>query len=45
MDKVPARVLVVLDEAYCEYMQGEDDADGLVLLPDYPNLIVCRTFF
>jgi len=44
MDKVPARVLVVLDEAYCEYMQGEDDADGLVLLPDYPNLIVCRTF-
>lgn len=44
MEKVPARVLVVLDEAYCEYMQGADAADGLALLPDYPNLIVCRTF-
>ena len=25
LDKVPARVLVVLDEAYCEYLTGGDD--------------------
>jgi histidinol-phosphate aminotransferase len=42
--RVPERVLVVLDEAYCEYMDGEDNPDGLALLSRYPNLIVTRTF-
>jgi len=37
-------VLVVLDEAYCEYLQGNDYVDGLTLLERYPNLIVTRTF-
>jgi histidinol-phosphate aminotransferase len=44
LDRVPARVLVVLDEAYCEYLQGRDSVDGLSLLDRYPNLIVTRTF-
>jgi len=44
LDRVPARVLVVLDEAYCEYLQGGDSLDGLSLLDRYPNLIVTRTF-
>ncbi|WP_150913980.1 histidinol-phosphate transaminase [Marinobacter halotolerans] len=44
LDRVPARVLVVLDEAYCEYLQGGDVLDGLSLLDRYPNLIVTRTF-
>lgn len=45
LDKVPERVLVVLDEAYCEYLAGtDDDVDGISLLRDYPNLIVTRTF-
>lgn len=44
LDRVPARVLVVLDEAYCEYLQGEGYVDGLSLLARYPNLIVTRTF-
>lgn len=44
LDRIPARVLVVLDEAYCEYLQGEGDVDGLSLLGRYPNLIVTRTF-
>ena len=45
LDQVPERVLVVLDEAYREYMTDSDDnVDGVSLLEDYPNLIVARTF-
>ncbi|MBD3656846.1 MULTISPECIES: histidinol-phosphate transaminase [Marinobacter] len=44
LEKVPERVLVVLDEAYCEYLQGDGYADGVELLSRFPNLIVCRTF-
>jgi histidinol-phosphate aminotransferase len=35
---------VVLDEAYFEYVEESVYPDGLKLLDDYPNLIVCRTF-
>jgi len=42
--QVPERVLVVLDEAYCEYLTGDEFPDGIQLLNRYPNLIVCRTF-
>lgn len=41
---VPEHVLVVLDEAYIEYAQGEGLPDGLDYLADYPNLLVSRTF-
>ncbi len=44
LGKIPENVLVVLDEAYCEYMVGEEDLDGVSLLTRFPNLIVCRTF-
>ncbi len=44
LKKIPEKVLVVLDEAYCEYLTGSDYADGVELLNRYPNLIVCRTF-
>lgn len=44
MQQVPEQVLVVLDEAYCEYIQQADYPDGLAMLPQYPNLIVTRTF-
>lgn len=44
LDKVPANVIVVLDEAYIEYTAGSDFADGVALLKHYPNLIVTRTF-
>ncbi|MBK1887574.1 histidinol-phosphate transaminase [Marinobacter sp. DY40_1A1] len=44
LGKIPADVLVVLDEAYYEYMTGEKDPDGVALLSRFPNLIVCRTF-
>jgi histidinol-phosphate aminotransferase len=45
LDRVPPRVLVVLDEAYCEYLSGSDDeVDGITLLQEYRNLIVTRSF-
>ncbi|MGO1502870.1 MAG: histidinol-phosphate transaminase [Marinobacter sp.] len=44
LGKIPEDVLVVLDEAYCEYMTGKNDPDGVALLARFPNVIVCRTF-
>lgn len=44
LDRIPEQVLVVLDEAYCEYLTGDEFPDGIELLNRYPNLIVCRTF-
>ncbi|MCI4411718.1 MAG: histidinol-phosphate transaminase [Thiotrichales bacterium] len=44
MAAVPQRVIVVLDEAYTEYVTQTDYADGLRELSKYPNLVVTRTF-
>ncbi|MCG5217578.1 histidinol-phosphate transaminase [Streptosporangium sp. KLBMP 9127] len=44
LDRVPADVLVVLDEAYREYVRDVDVPDGLTLYPDRPNVAVLRTF-
>lgn len=44
LDTVPTNVLVVLDEAYYEYMQESDYADSLSLQAEFPNLITTRTF-
>lgn len=44
MQQVPAQVIVVLDEAYYEYVQTDDYPDGVDYLPHYPNLLVSRTF-
>jgi histidinol-phosphate aminotransferase len=44
LDGVPEEVLVVLDEAYAEYVTEPDYPNGLELVGDYPNLIVTRTF-
>lgn len=41
---VPSRVVVVLDEAYNEYLPGELMADSMGWLKRFPNLIVTRTF-
>jgi histidinol-phosphate aminotransferase len=41
---VPAETLVVLDEAYREFVTDPDVPDGLELLPGRPNLAVLRTF-
>ncbi|MET7458926.1 histidinol-phosphate transaminase [Nonomuraea sp. NPDC005501] len=44
LDRVPGDVLVVLDEAYREYVRDEDVPDGLTLYRDRPNVCVLRTF-
>src|SRR5260221_1225266 len=42
--KVPERVLVVLDEAYNEYLAPELRADSVKWLKRHPNLVITRTF-
>jgi histidinol-phosphate aminotransferase len=44
LDRVPGDCLVVLDEAYREYIRDESVPDGLDLYRDRPNVAVLRTF-
>ncbi len=44
LSKVPASVLVVLDEAYAHYAQAADFPDSMKLLGRFSNLLVLRTF-
>ena len=44
LSKVPKHVLVVVDEAYYEYVVAEDYPQTVPLLKDYPNLMILRTF-
>jgi histidinol-phosphate aminotransferase len=44
MAKVPSDVVVVLDEAYFEYVDEATYCDGLTLFAQFPNLVVTRTF-
>jgi len=41
---LPQHVIVVLDEAYCEYSETYDDSASVKWVQRYPNLIVTRTF-
>jgi histidinol-phosphate aminotransferase len=41
---LPAQVLVVLDEAYNEYLPTERRADTLAWLKKYSNLLITKTF-
>jgi histidinol-phosphate aminotransferase len=44
MARVPADLLVLLDEAYIEFVRDEDSVDGRSLLGRFPNLVILRTF-
>ncbi|SNS65135.1 histidinol-phosphate transaminase [Actinomadura mexicana] len=44
LDRVPADCMVVLDEAYREYVRDDEVPDGLTLYGDRPNLAILRTF-
>ena len=44
MDKLPSSILVILDEAYFEYVGSEDYPNGIELQRNYENLVVTRTF-
>ena len=42
--RVPRDVVVLLDEAYVEYLEPEQRTDSIALLREHANLIVSRTF-
>src|SRR3990167_4658005 len=41
---IPASVIIVVDEAYNEYIKCEDYPDALNYLTQIPNMIITRTF-
>lgn len=44
LQQVPANVLVVLDEAYYEYLPPEQQSGSIAWINEFPNLLVTRTF-
>ncbi len=44
LEKLPSHILVVLDEAYCDYVEDKTYPNSLALLERFPNLIILRTF-
>jgi histidinol-phosphate aminotransferase len=44
LSQVPENIIVVLDEAYYEYLPPEQRVDTAKWLPDHPNLVITRTF-
>jgi histidinol-phosphate aminotransferase len=44
LERVPKQVIVVLDEAYIEYVTEPDYPDSVPWLARFPNLILTRTF-
>ena len=44
LKKVPSRILVVLDEAYTEFVSDDASFDSLALMSQFPNVCILRTF-
>ncbi len=44
LERIGGRQIVVVDEAYREFVEREDFPDGMSLVREYPNLVVFRTF-
>jgi histidinol-phosphate aminotransferase len=44
LQRVPSRVVVVLDEAYNEYLRPELRTDSVAWVRRFPNLLLSRTF-
>ncbi|WP_291749044.1 aminotransferase class I/II-fold pyridoxal phosphate-dependent enzyme, partial [Limnobacter sp. UBA3528] len=44
LKQVPSNVLVVLDEAYNEFLKPEDQYDSTQWVAQFPNLLVSRSF-
>lgn len=44
LQKVPQTVLIVLDEAYDEYLSDVDKSEAIAWLAEFENLIISRTF-
>jgi histidinol-phosphate aminotransferase len=44
MERVSEQTIVVIDEAYCEYVARDDYPNTLDWLEEFPNLVITRTF-
>jgi histidinol-phosphate aminotransferase len=44
LERIGGRQIVVVDEAYFEFVENDDFPNGLSLIEEYPNLVVFRTF-
>ena len=44
LDRIPSNVIIVMDEAYVEYVESNDFPNSFELLPKYSNMIILRTF-
>ena len=44
MNKVPQNILVVLDEAYSEFVNDKEYPNSVELLKEYPNICILKTF-
>jgi histidinol-phosphate aminotransferase len=44
LSKIPDHVLIVMDEAYIEYVTSEEFPNSLEFLNNYSNMIILRTF-
>ncbi len=44
LDRVPDHVVVVIDEAYLEFVTDEEAPNALELWREHPNVVVLRTF-
>jgi histidinol-phosphate aminotransferase len=41
---ISGRRIVVVDEAYCEFVERPDFPDAMAMISEHPNLVVFRTF-
>lgn len=44
LKRFPPQVLIILDEAYTEYLESQQRYDAVAWLNEFPNLLVSRTF-
>lgn len=44
LDRAPSHVIVLLDEAYREYISAQEAGDSIAWVRNHPNLLVTRTF-
>src|SRR5690606_8304981 len=44
LESVPENLIVVVDEAYFDYVQEAEYPNSMEWLPDFQNLLVTRTF-
>ena len=44
LDQVNKKTLVILDDAYCEYIEDKNYDNGMNLVRKYPNLMITRSF-